>query len=243
MVPASVAGMPPKASNTTADLLKARRARARRIVRALRKAYGEPKLERGDPLEQVVYTVLSQQTTSESCRAAWEALCAEAPDWDRVRRMPEPRLAKVIRPAGIANIKARRIKDILAQVKADFGAYDLSELEDLSETEAEEYLMSLPGVGQKTARCVLLFAMGRDSLPVDTHVARLSRRLDLRDHDGAAKDDHTALDEVVRVGDRGAMHVHLFRHGREVCRARKPLCDQCFLASLCPWHLTGGKVE
>jgi len=215
------------------QLLKQRRAKARKIVRLLRRAYGEPVFERGDPLEQVVRTVLSHQTTSESCRAAWEALRSASRDWDQVRRMPEARLARIIRPAGIATIKARRIKQILSRVEEDFGAYDLSDLAEWNEREAEEYLMSLPGVGQKTARCVLLFALGHDALPVDTHVARVTRRLGLRDENAPAKDDHTELDKVVRAGDRGAMHVHLFRHGREVCLARRPRCGECSLADLC----------
>jgi endonuclease-3 len=164
---------------------------------------------------------------------------ARFPTWEAVRTAPEGDLAASIRSGGLANLKARRIKRCLDAIVERFGGLDLSVLASADLDEARARLRELPGVGPKTAACVLLFSLGRPAIPVDTHVHRVSRRLGLIGPKTSAEAAHAALERVVPPEDAYAFHVGLVTHGRRVCRAGRPLCSLCPLTDLCDAYLGG----
>ncbi|HEX8067032.1 MAG TPA: endonuclease III [Thermoleophilaceae bacterium] len=201
------------------------------VLRRLRAAYGRPvpRLHRA-PVDELVLTVLSQNTNDRNRDVAYERLRSRFPSWDEVRDAPVTEVEDAIRPGGLAPTKAGRIREILRAIGDD----DLAWLEDASLEEAREYLCALPGVGRKTAACVLLFSYGRHDVPVDTHVYRVGTRLGLW-HPGAPLDE--AHDEMLRLSareDPHESHVALIRHGRRTCTARAPRCPECPLLDLCP---------
>ncbi len=211
------------------------RRRARTVLNRLRKRYGDlvpPR--RSDPLEELVLTVLSQHTSDVNAERAFEGLRAAFPTWDAVVRAPTRSVADAIRSGGLADTKAPRIQAILREVEARRGAFDLSSLAELSDDEAREELVSLPGVGPKTAAVVLSFSLGRDAMPVDTHVHRVTRRLGLVPPKTSAERADRLLHELVPEGLRTPLHVALIRLGREICKAPTPRCRICPLKDICP---------
>lgn len=211
------------------------RRRARTVLNRLRRRYGDlvpPR--RSDPLEELILTVLSQHTSDVNAERAFEALRAAFPTWDAVVRAPTRTVADAIRSGGLADTKAPRIQAILREVEARRGAFDLSSLEQLSDDEARAELVSLPGVGPKTAAVVLSFSLGRDAMPVDTHVHRVTRRLGLVPPKTSAERADRLLHELVPEGLRTPLHVALIRLGREVCKAPTPRCRICPLKDICP---------
>jgi endonuclease III len=195
--------------------------RARAAARRLRDAYGTPRFEPGeDPLDCLIDTILSQKTTTVSCRVAFKRLRATCGgDWGRLPATPLAEIEAAIRPAGLARSKAPRLVAVIGRIVGDFGAASLERLRGLDDAAAERYLESLPGVGPKTAKCVLMFALGREVLPVDTHVGRLGRRLGLVACGLSTRRTHAALAALVPPGERYAFHLNGFRHGRGVCLA------------------------
>ncbi|CAN5563489.1 endonuclease III [soil metagenome] len=179
-------------------------------------------------------TVLSQHTSDVNSGRAFASLERRFPSWEAVLHAPADEVADAIRSGGIANIKARRIQSILAQVEAREGAVDLRRLEQLGDEEVDEYLRSLPGVGRKTAACVLLFSLGRAAFPVDTHVHRVAARLGLVPPRSTADAAHDLLAPRVPPEIQYELHVQLIRHGREICKPRAPRCSHCVLFDLCP---------
>ena len=153
--------------------------------------------------------------------------------WAEVAEAPVEEVADAIRSGGIANIKARRIKDILREVEEREGDFDLSRLERLRDSEVDTYLRSLPGVGPKTAACVLLFSMGRAAFPIDTHVQRVATRLGLLRRGVSGERAHEILAPRVPPELRYDFHVELIRHGREVCKPSMPRCSECAVFDLC----------
>ena len=211
------------------------RRRARTVLNRLRRRYGDlvpPR--RSDPLDELILTVLSQHTSDVNAERAFEALRAAFPTWDAVVRAPTRTVADAIRSGGLADTKAPRIQAILREVDARRGAFDLSSLEQLSDDEARAELVSLPGVGPKTAAVVLSFSLGRDAMPVDTHVHRVTRRLGLVPPKTSAERADRLLHELVPEGLRTPLHVALIRLGREVCKAPTPRCRICPLKDICP---------
>jgi endonuclease-3 len=211
------------------------RRRARTVLNRLRKRYGEllpPR--RSDPLEELVLTVLSQHTSDVNAERAFESLRAAFPSWEEVVRAPTRSVADAIRSGGLADTKAPRIQGILREVVERRGAFDLSSLADLPDDEARAELMSLPGVGPKTAAVVLSFSLGRDAMPVDTHVHRVTKRLGLVPQTASAERADRILHELVPEGLRTPLHVALIRLGREVCKAPIPRCRVCPLNDICP---------
>jgi endonuclease-3 len=208
------------------------RRRLRTIRDRLRAAYGKP-VERfhGAPVDELILTVLSQNTNDRNRDVAYARLRDRFATWDEVRAAPTGEVEDAIRPGGLAPTKAVRIQDILRALGDD----DLSELATEALEDARERLTSLPGVGRKTAACVLLFSFGRPDIPVDTHVYRVGTRLGLF-RPGAGLDE--AHDELLRIADPAdayEVHVSLIRHGRRTCTARNPRCAECPLLSLCPY--------
>ena len=207
----------------------------REIVGRLRREYGP--LDPGrrlDPLEELVLTILSQNTSDVNSGRAYEAMRKRFPTWEAVASAGAAELADAIRPGGLANIKAPRILAVLREIRNREGRLDLGWLGSASDEEVETYLISLPGVGPKTAACVLAFSLGRPALPVDTHVHRVATRLGMLREGVSAARAHEELKALVSAEIRVETHVGLIRHGRATCRAGRPACERCPLADLCP---------
>jgi len=212
-----------------------RRTKVTAVCRRLARAYGPVDWPRRRAvLDSLVGTILSQNTSDANSHAAFEELRRRFEDWDAVRRAPTARIVAAIRRAGLANRKGPRIKAILQMIHRERGELSLEFLRDAPTAESLAYLRALPGVGPKTAACVLLFACRKPVLPVDTHVHRVSRRLGLVEPSTSAEKAHDALGPLVPPGRVLEFHVQLIRHGRTRCRARSPGCEGCTLVDLCP---------
>jgi endonuclease-3 len=186
-------------------------------------------------IDEVVATVLSQHTSDTNSERAFAQLKAAFSGWDQVAAAPAGRVADAIRCGGIADQKARRIQQILAAIAEREGRLDLSRLHELDDEAARTYLESLPGVGPKTAACVLTFAMDRAAFPVDTHVYRVAMRLGWLPAKTGADRAHRLLEAMVPAGIRYDLHVAMIGHGRTVCRAQRPRCGACVLNDLCAY--------
>jgi endonuclease-3 len=209
--------------------------RVRAIVERLRRRFGDLAPPRSvDPLDELILTVLSQHTSDLNAERAFGDLRAAYPSWADVVEAPAEGVADAIRSGGLANTKAPRIQAVLREVLAREDAFDLSRLGALTDPEARSYLTSLPGIGPKTAAVVLSFALGRDAIPVDTHVHRTSRRLGIVPPRASAERADRLLHDLVPDGLRSSLHVGLIRLGREICKAPTPRCGECPLRGLCP---------
>ncbi len=214
------------------------RARVRAIADRLRLAYdiGDPPTGDDDPTGELVGTILAQHTSDINSGRAYLALREAFATWDDVLAIEEGVLADVIRAGGLANIKAKRIQQCLAAIRDRYGIVDLTHLRSTEFEQARSELMALPGVGPKTAACVLLFSLGQPAIPVDTHVHRVSGRLGLIGPKVSADAAHLILAKLVEPEDAHAIHVGLVRHGRQVCKALRPLCTVCPLADVCDYY-------
>jgi endonuclease III len=213
------------------------RGHLRVIVGILDEAYGRPVLSpRYPPVDELIYTVLSQNTSDVNTDRTFAALKARYPGWSEARDAPVQEIEQTIAMGGLAHTKAPRIKQILGAISERTGEPDLSELVSMTDAEAEAYLTSMPGIGPKTAACVLLFALERPVMPVDTHVHRVARRLGIIEERVTAVQAHPILTELAGPDpeDIYATHVDFVRHGRRICHARRPNCDVCPVAPLCP---------
>jgi endonuclease III len=207
------------------------RRRLRTIRDRLRREYGRPVLRaHRAPIDELILTVLSQNTNDRNRDVAWARLRERLPSWDAVREAPVREIEDAIRPGGLAPTKAVRIKRILEAIGED----DLCWLEDAPLEQARDYLCDLPGVGRKTAACVLLFSFGRPEVPVDTHVYRVASRLGLIRPGASFDEAHDEMLRLVDPDDAYEVHVLLIRHGRRTCVARAPRCSECPLRRMCP---------
>jgi endonuclease III len=205
------------------------------VVRLLRGEYGLPRHGNpDDPLDDLIFVLLSQMTTGPSYERVFARLKRTRGGWRRIARMRETTLRALIKDAGLSRQKAPRILAILRQLTREFGGPTLRPLRRLTDAAAQAYLMSLPGVGPKTAKCVLMYTLRRDALPVDTHLDRLAMRLGLVDSELPSARRHSELEAAVAPRDRYALHVGALAHGRAVCRSLRPRCGSCVLAELCP---------
>jgi endonuclease-3 len=204
---------------------------------ALVDAYGEPSWRNSlPPVDELISTILSQNTNDTNRDAAFERLRDQFDSWEAVRDADADRVADAIRPAGLANQKAPRIQQALREITEEAGGITLDFLDDLSVDEAKEWLTDLHGVGPKTAAIVLLFGFGRPAFPVDTHVHRVTRRLGLIPDKMSAEKAHDRLEEIVPPDHYYAFHLNVIRHGRDVCRARDPRCQECVLRQWCDYY-------
>lgn len=208
---------------------------AAQVVTRLRGRYGQMRWRpHGDALTELVLTILSQHTNDTNSGRAFASMQRSYPAWDDVLDAEPQGLIESIRSGGLANQKGPRIQRVLARVREQVGGWDLAFLRDLPLEEAKGWLRALPGVGPKTAACVLMFALGCPALPVDTHVHRVARRLGLIGEAVTADQAHAVLEAIVAPADIYAFHIGLIKHGRHVCTARAPDCGGCMINDLCP---------
>jgi endonuclease III len=208
--------------------------RVARILELLEATYGPRPWRRwGTGVSVLVETILSQHTSRQNSGASYRRLRRRFPRWEQVARAPEAQVEECIRVCGLSRLKAPRIQQILRRIKTNRGAIDLQFLADSPPQAALDYLLAFPGVGPKTARCVLLFAFGRPVFPVDTHIHRMARRIGLIPHDADADDAHGLLLPLVPRGKHYALHVLMIEHGRKICRAQRPQCHVCSLRRVC----------
>ena len=188
-----------------------------------------------DPVTELVLTLLSQNTSDTNSGRAFQQLLKRYPNWDAVLAAPVDELEDTIRPGGLAKTKAPRMQALLGQLRERLGPdWDASRLATMPIPDAKQWLTDLPGVGPKTAACVLLFSLGRPALPVDTHVHRVSQRLGLIDGKVGALPAHDLLEAQMPKQRYYDFHVTLIRHGRRVCHKQRPKCGECVLVDRCP---------
>jgi endonuclease-3 len=220
----------------------------RRVRDRLRAIYGTPQARpHGHPIAELILTVLSQSTNDRNRDVAYLRLRNRFRSWEAVREAPVALIEEAIRPGGISRVKAARIQAILRAISADprDPPHELS-LDWLPRAplgEAREYLLRLPGVGRKTAACVLLFAYGLREVPVDTHVARVGTRLGLLRAGAPSHELHDQMLALTPPGLELELHMNLLRHGRRTCHARLPACELCALARMCPSAYSFGPAQ
>jgi len=197
--------------------------------------FGEPEWRQQPPLDELISTLLSQNTNDRNRDAAYQSLRAKYPTWEAVRDADPGAVIESIRTAGLANLKGPRIQRLLREITAERGSLDLEFLHGLPPVEARSWLLRFQGVGPKTAAIVLVFSLGMPAFPVDTHVHRVSGRLGLRPEKMTAEEAHDHMAALFPVEAYGTAHLNLIRLGREICHARKPDCQACLLRDLCPY--------
>ena len=208
------------------------------IIERLEQEYGPRKWQPArEPIDVLIGTILSQNTSDANSGKAFASLKASFDSWKAVTSAPAEHIARVIKSGGLSQIKAVRIKQVLEQIEKEQSCISLDSLKAMNMAEAEEYLMRLPGVGHKTARCVLLFSLRKPSLPVDTHIFRVAKRLGLIDSKVSIEKAHSLLQEQIPPSKVYQLHVHMIEHGRQICHARQPRCDRCILRGPCPSSL------
>ncbi len=204
----------------------------RAIRDRLRELHGERRNQpHGDPIGELVRTVLSQNTNDRNRDVAYDRLRERFPAWESVRDAPAGEVIEAIRPGGLAQQKGPRIQEILRRIGKD--GPDLDWLEDADREEAITFLTDLPGVGRKTAACVLIFALGKPEIPVDVHVYRVGGRLGLFRPNASFEEAHDEMLAITDPEDAYELHMNLIAHGRTVCRPR-PRCEVCALRRMCP---------
>src|ERR1700733_5676126 len=223
------------------EFRRAPRRRVRAIRERLELVYGIPGAgPHGHPIAELILTVLSQSTNDRNRDVAYTRLRDRLPQWADVREAPVDEIEEAIRPGGISKVKSARIKDILVAITETSGhGLSLDWLPSLSVPEAQDYLCSLPGVGRKTAACVLLFALGMRDVPVDTHVSRVGWRLGLFRPGAPFEELHDTMLAITPPGEELEFHLNLLRHGRRTCHARHADCAGCALQKMCPSAFKG----
>ncbi len=207
----------------------------KQIMEILDQEYGKRTWSpRRQPLAELVQTVLAQHTSDINAERAFKSMMAKFGTWDAIAETDIEKLEESIRGGGLAKQKAPRIKAVLNKLKEEERDTAMSFLRDMSVEEGLEWLTSIPGIGPKTARCVLLFSLGKPVIPVDTHVHRVARRLGLIGLKTTAEQSHRILEAMVPEEDAYRFHMHLIEHGRKICKAPRPRCKVCPLALGCP---------
>lgn len=211
--------------------------RVRRIVAALERAYGSPRHGNPrNPLDDLVYIILSTRTRDPSFGRTFRRLKGSFPSWNAVRRFDARRMERVLEPGGLGKLKTRQILAIITRLKRDFGRATLAPLGKMPDSEAEQFLTSLPGVGPKIAKCVLMYTLGRQVLPVDVHVHRIATRVGFRTK-RRPDTSQELIEGAVPPELRYSFHVNAISHGRSVCLSRRPLCRMCQISRWCEFYL------
>lgn len=211
---------------------------AQEIYRILGKMYGQPTWKApATALDELMSTILSQNTNDRNRDLAFQNLKHVFPEWDQVRDAPLEDVISAIRCAGLANQKGARIQAILRQISEENGSLDITFLSGMKTDQARQWLMQFKGVGPKTAAIVMQFALQHPAFPVDTHIHRVSGRLGLRPENLNAEKTHAWMEELYKPEQYGSTHINLIRLGREICHARKPECGICPLNRMCLYYL------
>jgi endonuclease-3 len=202
----------------------------------LREIYGQPVNEpHGHPIAELVRTILSQNTSDLNRDRAYDRLRERLPKWEQVRDASVEDVIEAIRPGGLANTKGPRIQQVLRELPEEDGEPTLDWLNAAPREEALQFLTALPGVGRKTAACVMIFALGKSEIPVDVHVHRVGGRLGLFRPGASFEEEHDEMLRLVNPEDAYEFHINLITHGRRVCRP-KPRCGECDLRRMCPYY-------
>jgi endonuclease-3 len=213
------------------------KAKAQAIHQQLIEVYGQPKWRPHlDPISEVVSTILSQNTSDINRDRAFDRLRARVATWEMVRDGPVEAIEEAIRPAGLAQQKAPRIKGALEFITQERGELNLDFLKELPVDEAKAWLTQIKGVGPKTAAIILLFSLDMPAFPVDTHVHRVTQRLGLIGPRVSAEKAHDLLEDLIPPQHYYPFHLNVIRHGREICHARNPKCEICPLQPACDYY-------
>ena len=209
------------------------------IVQNLESTFGEPILgEKSDALSMLIEIILSQATSDANSRRTFENLQKRFRSWNEVAAADENEIAEAIRLGGLANQKAKVIKQILLQIKEARGRLSLDFLAALPDGAARDYLLQFRGIGPKTVACTLLFALHKEVFPLDTHIFRVLKRMGILPEKITDAKAHKLLDQIVPHGKFYSLHVNLIRLGRQICRPRDPLCDECPLIEYCDYGIS-----
>jgi len=223
----------------------------RQITLVLEKQYGVPRREcSGDPLDILIETILSQNTNDQNRDRAYRRLKSRFPRWEDVLKGKTRSIVSAIRPGGLAKQKARRIHEILRWIKQRERRLSLFFLKKMDDEEIRKTMGGLKGIGPKTLHCLLLFGLGKEAFPVDTHVLRIGKRLGFIPKRMDAEKAHRWMAPLVPKGKSLSLHLNLIRFGRSVCKAKNPLCNACFVSGRClclssgvaPLHVRRRKV-
>ena len=208
--------------------------RVRKITFVLEKQYGVPRREYSrEPLDILIETVLSQNTNDQNRDRAYRRLKSRFPRWEDVLEGKTRSVVSAIRPGGLAEQKARRIREILHWIKEREGRLSLFFLKKMDDEEIKKMIGGLKGIGPKTLHCLLLFGLGKEAFPVDTHVLRIGKRLGFIPERMDAEKAHQWMAPLIPKGKSLSLHLNLIRFGRSVCKAKKPSCDACFVSDGC----------
>jgi endonuclease-3 len=214
-----------------------RREQAMKVHRRLIDAYGEPDWRpHMDPISELVSTILSQNTNDTNRDRAFKRLCERVPDWEQVRDADLEEIKDAIRVSGLANTKGPTIQRALRRIMEERGELSLAFLRDMEVQDAKDWLTAIKGVGVKTASIVLLFSLGKPAFPVDTHVHRVTQRLGLIGPKDSREKAHRILEETLPEDTYYAFHLNVIRHGREICVAGTPRCEECVLNDICAYY-------
>lgn len=205
----------------------------RRVCESLASAYGLPRLGNPrNPIDDIIYIVLSNKTAPTTAVKTYRKLKKRFPKWETLLGARASTLRSVVKPAGLSGVKSQQIRDALKKIRSDFGRLSLRQLRQWPDAEAQRYLTSLPGISEKVAKCVMLYTLSGQVLPVDAHVHRISTRLGWTDRKRADQ-CHAELELLVPPPRRYALHVDCVAHGRSVCRPISPLCQECCIRRHC----------
>lgn len=216
--------------------LEAKQEKYRQIAPLLEEEYGRKHWKRHDGMDELISCILSQSTTDANRDRGFSALKAQYPTWSDVHHAIEDELVETIRPAGLANTKAPYIQGSLATIFEERGEYNIDFIEEMPVPEAKKWLQNLPGVGPKTAAIVLCFGYNRPAFPVDTHVHRTGKRIGLLPPKISANKAHEHMEAIVPDEEFYAFHLQLIYHGRAICKARNPQCEECPIKQHCDYY-------
>ncbi|HUL30647.1 MAG TPA: endonuclease III [Thermodesulfobacteriota bacterium] len=231
---------------------KSLRATLSKIILLLETHYGIPRrTSPRNPLNILIETILSQNTNDQTRDRAYQGLKKRFPRWEDALEANTREIASAIRQGGLAKQKAKRIRAILLWIKNQEGKLSLSFLRKIDSEEIKTTIGALKGVGPKTIHCLLLFGLGREAFPVDTHILRIGKRLGFIPEGMDAEEAHVWMNSVIPKKKSLSLHLNLIRFGRSLCKARNPSCDVCFLSKKCLYfvhrvsilHLREGEVK
>ncbi len=219
------------------------RRRVRKITLDLEKQYGVPRRKySGDPLDILIETILSQNTNDQNRDRAYRRLKSRFPRWEDVLNGRTESIVSAIRPGGLARQKARRIHEILHWIEEREGRLSLTFLKEMDEEEIKKTMGGLKGIGPKTLHCLLLFGLGKQAFPVDTHVLRIGKRLRFIPERMGAEKAHRWMVPLVPKGKSLSLHLNLIRFGRSICKAINPSCNACFVRNRCRYHKNSAEL-